>query len=206
MAETDLTLIPYSDRSFVVYGEDTKLYKSRFQDLIGRYNPNLTNPESGEKLKGWIFGNKQREKVNQLLEDIRAGTVEPDEVEEKPARKTYTKRVSPKKVPPKNVKSPSTKGTLKLAAPVKKLEEQTVTYTLPKPKANMRVTLKTPEGVIEGETFEISKTGDVVDTVFVHPFNEQGKVDTDTVYQLAIINGRWGVLGLTENHSVEFSP
>ena len=206
MAETDLTLIPYSERSFVVFGEDTRAYKSKLQELGGRYNPNLTDPESGQKLKGWIFSKKQQDKVEQLIEDIKNGAVEPDVAEEAPVRKTYTKKVSPKKVPAKAVKSPSAKGALKLATPVKKLEEQTVTYTLVKPRVGLRVTLRTPDGVSEGEVFEIGKTDNVVDTAFMHPLAENDKLDTETIYQLVITNGKWKILGVIEEHTVEFSP
>ena len=53
----------YSERSFIVYGEDTKDIIEKLKELKGSYNPNLKNPLNGEKLKGWIFSKSHKERV-----------------------------------------------------------------------------------------------------------------------------------------------
>jgi hypothetical protein len=56
-----LTLEDYSDKSFVVRGEDTKKYKEELKNLGGRFNKNLNGGG------GWIFSNKRREEVESFL-------------------------------------------------------------------------------------------------------------------------------------------
>lgn len=56
-----LTLEDYSDKSFVVRGEDTKKYKEELKNLGGRFNKNLNGGS------GWIFSNKRREEVESFL-------------------------------------------------------------------------------------------------------------------------------------------
>ena len=58
-----MELLDYTEKSFVVVGESTKNLKDSLKELGGRYNPNLTHPETKEKLAGWIFSKKQRERV-----------------------------------------------------------------------------------------------------------------------------------------------
>ena len=58
----------YSEKSFVVYGEDTKNHIACMKELGGRFNPKLNHPETKEKFAGWIFSKKHKESVeNQLL-------------------------------------------------------------------------------------------------------------------------------------------
>ena len=45
----------YSEKSFVVYGNDTKKYKEDIKKLGGRFNSNLKDLGPG-----WIFSNKNR--------------------------------------------------------------------------------------------------------------------------------------------------
>ena len=52
----------YSEKSFVVYGNDTKKYKEDIKKLGGRFNSNLKDIGPG-----WIFSNKNREKVGAIF-------------------------------------------------------------------------------------------------------------------------------------------
>jgi len=61
-----MELLDYTDKSFVVVG-DTKNIKDRLKELGGRYNPNLTHPETKERLSAWIFSKKQKEKVESFI-------------------------------------------------------------------------------------------------------------------------------------------
>ena len=55
------TLEKYSDKSFKLSGEDTKLIKNGIKSCNGRWNPNL---QGG---KGWIFSNKQYGSLNDVF-------------------------------------------------------------------------------------------------------------------------------------------
>jgi hypothetical protein len=61
-----MNLLDYTEKSFVVIG-DTKDKRKELKELGGRYNPNLTHPETKEKLAGWIFSKKQKEKIQAFL-------------------------------------------------------------------------------------------------------------------------------------------
>lgn len=62
-----MEILDYTEKSFVVFGEKTKENIKELKELGGRYNPNLTHPETKEKLVAWIFSKKQKEKVQELL-------------------------------------------------------------------------------------------------------------------------------------------
>lgn len=59
-----ITVESYSEKSFVVRGDDTKLFIEQFKSMNGKYNPNLKGSP------GWIFSNKQKDKVSKFLENI----------------------------------------------------------------------------------------------------------------------------------------
>lgn len=63
-----MELLDYTEKSFVVIG-DTKNIKDKLKDLGGRYNPNLTHPETKEKLAAWVFSKKQKEKIQTFLKN-----------------------------------------------------------------------------------------------------------------------------------------
>jgi len=62
-----MNLSNYSSRSFVLFGDDTKIYKDSIKGLGGKWNPNLTNPITGERFGGWIFSN---EKLNDVTKEF----------------------------------------------------------------------------------------------------------------------------------------
>ena len=55
----------YSEKSFVVYGDDTKKYKEEIKKLGGKFNSNLKDVGPG-----WIFINKNREKVDDFFKTL----------------------------------------------------------------------------------------------------------------------------------------
>jgi hypothetical protein len=58
-----IRIIKYSERSIVLTGSETKTHKDLLKELGGGYNRNLTNPETGEKLSGWVFSAKKKQAV-----------------------------------------------------------------------------------------------------------------------------------------------
>jgi len=59
-----LTIEDYSEKSFVVYGENTKIHIDKLKELGGKYNSNL---KIGP---GWIFSNTRKEKVQEYFNNI----------------------------------------------------------------------------------------------------------------------------------------
>ena len=62
-----MQLFNYSERSFVLFGEDTINHRDLIKSLGGRWNRNLTNPITGERFGGWIFSNKKLNVVSETL-------------------------------------------------------------------------------------------------------------------------------------------
>lgn len=62
-----MQLFNYSERSFVLFGEDTINHRDLIKSLGGRWNPNLRNPITGEKFAGWVFSNGRLNAVSNVL-------------------------------------------------------------------------------------------------------------------------------------------
>jgi len=60
----DLNLQIYSEKSFVIRGEDTKNQKDKLKELGGKWNSNLKNGG------GWIFSNNNKDKVEEWLKSL----------------------------------------------------------------------------------------------------------------------------------------
>ena len=63
----------YSERSIIVYGEDTKDIKELLMELKGVYNRFLKDPlDESKKIKGWIFAASKRATVIDafLMKDV----------------------------------------------------------------------------------------------------------------------------------------
>jgi hypothetical protein len=73
MSDYQLSLHNYTEKSVAVFG-DTKPFSDRLKELGGRYNPNLTL--NGEKTPGWIFSNKKKEELQQLINNINNGEID----------------------------------------------------------------------------------------------------------------------------------
>jgi len=61
-----MKIIDYTEKSFVLVGEDTKEIKDKLKLNGGKWNPNLKNKD-GTIFKGWIFPKTKREVIEQLL-------------------------------------------------------------------------------------------------------------------------------------------
>lgn len=59
----NIRVINYSEKSFAILGEGTKVIKDNLKSLGGKFNRNLTDPETGEKIAGWIFSIKRYDSV-----------------------------------------------------------------------------------------------------------------------------------------------
>jgi hypothetical protein len=67
-SKLSVTIRPYSELSFILYGEDSREIKDGIMSCGGRWNPNLKHPlYEGQKLKGYIFANKRKEELIKFL-------------------------------------------------------------------------------------------------------------------------------------------
>jgi len=64
-----MVLVDYSDKSCVLYGEDTQIYKDKIKELGGKWNRNLSY--DGNPIKGWIFPLKYKNSIQKFLEELR---------------------------------------------------------------------------------------------------------------------------------------
>ena len=56
----NIEIKPYSDKSFLIIGEDTKKHKEKLKELGGKWNSTL---------KGWIYSNKNEQKVREWMSE-----------------------------------------------------------------------------------------------------------------------------------------
>lgn len=206
------SIYQYTDKSFVVVG-NTKPYKDALMAVHGKYNPNLKDPTNpAQKAPGFIFSNKQLPAVQQLLQQIQTGAVQPVAATT-PRRGGYAgrgarggyggttpTRVAPAApVPPANVRLPGDAAPIKVAMPT--IEYQTVTYRVVKPAVDMKANI-IRDGTQTPTTVIMVNPGkeNAIDTVYV-----QDDKQPDSNYQLGIVNGDWKVIGLLEPHSVTFT-
>lgn len=57
-----LKIEEYSEKSFVIRGDDTKKFKDTLKELGGKWNPSLKDGA------GWIFSNTRKEQLEKFLE------------------------------------------------------------------------------------------------------------------------------------------
>jgi len=63
----DIEIVKYSDRSYAIFGKDTKDIKDKLMDLGCRYNKFLTDPRTSEKRPGWICALNRVDKVREII-------------------------------------------------------------------------------------------------------------------------------------------
>ena len=87
-----MEILNYTEKSFVLFGEKTKEAKEQLKQLGGRFNPNLTHPETKEKLSAWVFSKKALESVQNFIKN---GQVENDTMKKKFSHKQIDDLVDP---------------------------------------------------------------------------------------------------------------
>ncbi len=73
LAEYDLLVSDYSEKSVKVEGKATKDFLPEWKKLHGRFNNHLKGGP------GWIFSVKQKEGLLTVIDQIRAGEIEPSD-------------------------------------------------------------------------------------------------------------------------------
>jgi len=69
----DLLVSDYSEKSIKVEGSATKDFLPEWKALGGRYNSKLKGGP------GWIFSTKKKDKLLEVINNIRAGEIEPSD-------------------------------------------------------------------------------------------------------------------------------
>ena len=63
----DIEIVKYSDRSYAIFGKDTKEIKDKLMNLGCRYNKFLTDPRTTEKRPGWICSVNKIDRVREII-------------------------------------------------------------------------------------------------------------------------------------------
>ena len=63
----DIKIVKYSDRSYAIFGVDTKKIKEELKEIGCRYNKFLTDPDTGNKKPGWVCSISKIEKLKKLI-------------------------------------------------------------------------------------------------------------------------------------------
>lgn len=210
----DIELYPYSDRSFIVVGEDTRNFIEALKSVGGKFGKGYQDPRPeniGQTTAGWIFGNKRRPEVDALLQDIESGVVQPTQQvrqtrQPRQARAPAGPAVATTRVAPTPVtlRVPGQATPKQLLVP--HVQYQEVTYRVVKPTVGMKASINVNGSVI-ATTVSVANPlpSGVVDTAYVQPSAPQEGQSPDDTYKLGIVNGQWQVIGYLDPHTVTFT-
>jgi hypothetical protein len=213
-----MELLDYTDKSFVVIGENTKLFKDKLKELGGRYNPNLTHPETKEKMAAWIFSKKQKEKLQSFVQenptissihstgqessDIIQEMVDPiqrlglkDNGPDPPKR---TRKQPFKSVNNENLCRPKANVSLSCDSPLTPEIQEIQSYSMIVPKIGMKVKLVNEtkeELVLEIVETKMNQDGYV--------FDFKAKKD-DIVVDFVMVGKEWRRISTEVPHSMNF--
>lgn len=73
-----LTLRAYTENSIIVEG-NTKTYSQYLKKLGGKWNSNLTDPLTQQKIGAWIFSNQKYDTIKEFIDRVNLGE-DPDAV------------------------------------------------------------------------------------------------------------------------------
>lgn len=171
-----LSVVDYTEKSFVVCGELTRTYKDDLKNLGGRFNKNLKY--EGNPLVGWVFPMKNKEKVMEFVLSVNSG--------EAPAKSTEIPSMNDMGIPRVPVPSVNTS------------RYQFVKFKVFRPSVGMKVRLVGGGKTVHGQVVQTeSSNQDILDTVYID-FDGQTSMG-------AICRGKWQIFGYFEDHTLYFS-
>ena len=176
-----LNIAAYSDKSFIVFGEATKVHKDNLKALGGKFNGRLKERPGFSGGAAWIFPMNNLATVKQFVNDVNNGTI------------------------PTHSSPPAEGGVMGLptiTGPVKVSKYQTVTWSVFKPAVGMTVTIKAGGQEAVGTVIQVDGNRDkrnhsIIDTAFIDINGATSK--------LVICSGAWSVWGYMVDHRVYFS-
>lgn len=65
-----MKVVTYTDKSIVIYGDNTRKYKDDLKKMGGKFNGKLKAVEEFEGGCGWIFSKKNQDKIDEFLQKI----------------------------------------------------------------------------------------------------------------------------------------
>ncbi len=174
-----LNMAAYSDKSFVVFGEATKIHKASLgkSGLGGKYIPTLKPKPGFPGGPGYIYYLKLKDQVRDFVNQVNAGMI-PTQTQP-PAQGT-------------NVTNLPT-----VVVPVRNQTYQTVRWKVFRPTEGMKVSIKVGGNKLDGEVLQTEMTGNIVDTAYISAGGTTSKV--------VICSGKWQVWGYQADHTVFFS-
>lgn len=178
-----LSVVEYTDKTFIVYGEATKTYKTQLRDLGGKFNGHLKERDGFNGGAGWIFMMKFKPEVYKFVNQVNTENI--NQHNGVPNQDSQ------------NASSDGTEITLPtVIAPIKDATYQYVKWKVFKPVEGMKVTIKAGGASSVGEVIQTETHGNIVDTAYINLGGNTSK--------LVITNGVWQVLGYMVEHSVFF--
>lgn len=215
----NMEMLPEKVRSVAVFG-DTKDFVSVWQNLKGRFNRGLLSHsmdgvplEDGTREPGWIFGFDSYEDVKQTLQDIADEKIQPDPKDNSP--KSYPKNNRPVRRTPQSAQHGSPRNAPRGKSPVRRpisvpkgtksvtpITTQVLTYTVVKPRSGMSVMVEMNDVKISGSIVEVQDDDRGFTTT---AFMKTSDTESPENYQLGVLNGKWQVVGMLDDHSVSFS-
>jgi hypothetical protein len=213
--------LDYTEKSFVVFGEDTKNHKDKLKELGGRYNPNLTHPVTKEKMSAWIFSNKQKEKVKSYMENgpsndpideivdpIQRLGLTPHEDDKKTrtrkTRKIETPKVIIKKVDSGKQEEEPRKTTISLIGETPEFEE-VASFTMIVPKIGMKVHLKNEmDEELILDIVDTKKNKDGYTFEFTGVRNPKTLLDKEDVINFVMVGKEWRRISTEVPHWMNF--
>ena len=186
---TGLAIEPYNERSFKVVG-NSRPFRFTLRSMGGKWNRNL---EGG---KGWIFSVERQEAVQEFINRVNNGEVEPDQVN--PAGRNMYHRKNFKQ----NFRSGLGQQIPAIPANQRVAYSGTLNYYVPTKgqTASIRV---------DGETgnyqvINVEATRGTVDKVWLLWPNGQQQSKAVLGYNPTTGKLRWWVEGLTKPHTIKF--
>lgn len=189
MEQPKLSLHQYTDKSVVVHGPGTKLYRAQLKEMGGRYNAGLkVNETTGYPGgPGWIYPKTAMADLEQFVKQANQSGISqfqsgnPGDLSvpsDTPAMPTFVMAVT------------STK---------KVSQYQTVKWKVYKPEVGFNVDIKVVgSSNVTGKVVKVETHKDIVDTVYV-------QLTTGNATKLGIVNGRWQVISFSADHKVFFT-
>lgn len=193
----DIKMETYSEKSFVLRGEGTRLYQLSIQNLGGKWNPRLRGGGA------YIFSSKKSDDVSRWMTEMKAGRIQADDPSAIQQRREGRKQEWRPKSPPGQRQGQTSVGAIP-GLPTTPMattnpDMQLVQWTLFRPRKGMKAHLRVKGAIAEYDAIRTEEHNGVTDTVFISPAGNPQQVS-----KLVICNGAWQVWGYAEEHSVFF--
>jgi len=177
ITEGVMGLVDYTPgKSYIVFGEGTKVHKDHLKSLGGKFNPRLKERPGFAGGPAWIFFSAATK--NQVVDFVT-----------KVNNGAFTTQ--------HGIPDQGNQALLPtVATPARNNMFQYVKYKVYKPVTGMSVTIKSNGNKMDGSVIQTDTNGSVVDTAYISIGGNTSK--------LVICNGKWSVFGYMVEHSVFF--